>query len=214
MNLPNGITIARILATPIVFALILSDRFGYQVLAFVIFIIAAVSDLWDGYIARSRGLITDFGKLADPIADKLLTFATFIPFYILSHRPGSQEGLAVVPWWGTLPLWVLIVVLGRELLITAFRAFAKRRGVVIPAGKEGKYKMVFQNIYIGSQILWIALRDRALEQGWDSPFWSFWQVFHGSVVAISLAAAVILTAYSLIVYLWRYRALVIELGTT
>ncbi len=208
MNLPNGITIARILATPAVFALILSDRFEHRILAFIVFIGAAVSDVWDGYIARRRGQITDFGKLADPIADKLLTVATFVPFYLLSLRAGASSELPVVPAWGTLPLWVLIVVLGREVLMTVFRAFAKRRGVVIPAGREGKYKMAFQSIYIGAQILWLALRGRALERGWDSPFWSFWQVFHGSVVAIALAVAVILTAYSLVVYLGRYRGVV------
>lgn len=214
MNLPNGITIARILAAPIVSALILSARFELRILAFVIFIVAAVSDVWDGYLARSRGLITDFGKLADPIADKLLIFATFIPIYIVSHRPGAADVLPVVPYWKTLPLWVVIVVLGREVLITAFRMFAKGRGVVIPAGKEGKYKTVFQNVFIGSTILWYALRGEALEHRWVGAFWSFWTVFHGLFVAISLGAAVLLTAYSLLVYLWRYRAVVTSPNAT
>ena len=214
MNLPNGITIARIIAAPMVSALILSDRFEHRILAFVIFIVAAASDVWDGYLARSRGLITDFGKLADPIADKLLIFATFIPIYIASHRPEAADVLPVVPYWKTLPLWVVIVVLGREVLITAFRVFAKGRGVVIPAGKEGKHKAIFQNAFIGSAILWYALRGEALEHGWVGPFWSFWTVFHGLFVAISLGAAVLLTAYSLMVYLWRYRALVTSPNAT
>lgn len=212
MNLPNGITIARIGAAPIVFSLILTDDFGLGLLAFVLFITAAVSDVWDGYIARRRGEITDFGKLADPIADKLLVVATFVPFYIVSHRLELVPGLPVVPWWKTLPLWVLLVVLGREFLITLFRGFAKHRGVVIPAGKEGKSKALIQNIFIGSLILWFALRARALDQGWDSAFWSFWKAFHGAFVAITLAAAVLLTAYSLVVYLWRYRAVVSRAG--
>lgn len=207
MNLPNVITVARIVAAPVVFALILSGGFGRLVLAFVVFIVAALSDLWDGYLARSRGQITDFGKLVDPLADKLLVLATFVPFYIISLRESGAE-LPVVPYWGTLPLWVLLVVLGREALITMFRGFAQRRGVVIPAGKEGKYKALLQNFFIGGEILWLALRSRAIERTWDSPFWSFWQVFHGSYVAITLTVAVILTAYSLLVYLWRYRALV------
>ncbi len=207
MNLPNGITVARIVAAPVVFALILSGGFGQLLLAFILFVIAALSDLWDGYLARRRGQITDFGKLADPIADKLLVVSTFVPFYIVSVRE-AMTTLSVVPYWAVLPLWVLLVVLGREFLITVFRWFAKGRGVVIAAGKEGKYKATFQNMFMGGEILWLAVRSRALERGWDSPFWSFWKVFHGSFVAITLAIAVLLTAYSLLVYLWRYRSVV------
>jgi CDP-diacylglycerol--glycerol-3-phosphate 3-phosphatidyltransferase len=214
VNLPNGITVARILAAPVIFVLILGGGFGQLVLVFIVFVVAAVSDIWDGYLARRRGQITDFGKLADPIADKLLVLATFIPFYIVSSpRPAPGE-VAAVPYWDVLPLWVLIVVLGRELLITLFRAFAKQKGVVIAAGKAGKGKTLFQNLFMGGEILWLALRDRALERGWDTPFWSFWKVFHGSFVAITLAIAVLLTAYSMIVYLWQYRALVTRPGST
>ena len=213
MNLPNGITIARIAATPIIFALILSKDFSTLLIAFVLFVVAAVTDLWDGYLARRRGEITDFGKLADPIADKLLVVATFLPFYIFSHRPNTAD-VAVVPAWGTLPLWVLLVVFGRELLVTIFRALAKRRGVVIAAGREGKFKALVQNLFIGSLILWLALRARALAASWDSPFWSFWKAFHGSFVAVSLALAVVLTAYSMLVYFWRYRSLVSGPETT
>jgi len=123
---------------------------------------------------------------------------------------GHATAVPVVPFWGVLPLWVLLVVLGREFLITVFRGFAKQKGIVIPAGKAGKYKALFQNLFIGGEILWLALRSRALERGWDSPFWSFWKIFHGSFVAVTLAIAVALTAYSLAVYLWQYRSLVHE----
>jgi CDP-diacylglycerol--glycerol-3-phosphate 3-phosphatidyltransferase len=211
VNLPNGITVARILATPVVFLLILNGGFSSLLVAFVLFVAAGVSDIWDGYLARRRGQITDFGKLADPIADKLLVVSTFVPFYIVSLNAVDVD-VPVVYGWGVLPLWVLIVVIGREFLITVFRGFAKRKGVVIAAGKAGKYKALFQNLFIGGEILWLALRSRALERGWDSPFWSFWKVFHGSYVTLTLTIAVLLTAYSLIVYLWRYRALVVRLG--
>lgn len=209
MNLPNIITVARVLATPAIFFLILGGGFARLLVAFVVFVAAGLSDVWDGYLARSRGQITDFGKLADPIADKLLLISTFIPFYILSVREAGATALDVVPGlWHVLPLWVLIVVLGRELLITVFRGFAKKRGVVIAAGKAGKYKALFQNLFVGGEILWLALRSRALERGWDSPFWSFWKILHGSWVTVTLTVAVVLTAYSLAVYLWRYRSVV------
>jgi CDP-diacylglycerol--glycerol-3-phosphate 3-phosphatidyltransferase len=208
VNLPNGITVARIVATPVILLMILGGGFGQLIFAFVLFVTAAVSDIWDGYLARRRGQITTFGKLLDPIADKLLVVATFIPFYVLSLSEGLSTTVSVVPFWGILPLWVLLVVLGRELLITLFRGFAKQRGIVIPAGKAGKYKALFQNLFIGSEILWLALRSRALERDWDSAFWSFWEIFHGSFVAVTLGIAVVLTAYSLAVYLWQYRSLV------
>ena len=209
MNLPNIITLARVLATPLIFFLILGGGFGQLLAAFVIFVAAGLSDVWDGYLARSRGQITDFGKLADPIADKLLLISTFIPFYIVSLREGGMTALDVMPGlYRVLPLWVLVLVLGREVLITVFRGFAKNRGVVIAAGKAGKYKALFQNLFVGGEILWLALRSRALERGWDSPFWSFWKVLHGSWVTITLTVALVLTVYSLMVYLWRYRAVV------
>ena len=207
MNLPNIITVARVVAAPVVFALILGGSFGQLVFAFVLFVTAALSDLWDGYLARRRSQITDFGKLADPIADKLLILCTIIPFFVVTREGGAIE-LDVVPYWGGMHLWIVIVILGREFLITVFRWFATRKGVVIAAGKAGKYKTLFQNLFVGSEILWLALRSQALERGWDTPFWSFWKVFHGSFVAITLAIALALTVYSLGGYLWRYRALV------
>src|SRR5690606_24808438 len=88
LNLPNLITIARIFLAILVVPLLFMDRLGPRLIAFLIFLVAAFSDLWDGHLARSRGLITNLGKLLDPIADKLLLTATFVPFYILSHRPG------------------------------------------------------------------------------------------------------------------------------
>ena len=176
-----------------------------DVLAFVIFLVAAFSDLWDGHLARSRGLITNLGKLLDPIADKLLLTATFIPFYILSHRAGDPHGQLVVI--GTMPLWILLVIFGRELLITIIRSVAANRGIVIPAGKSGKLKAVFQNIFIGTTIFWYALQSAALGQGWSGIWWERWQIFHGTVFILTLAVALWLTVYSLVVYLIEWRRL-------
>jgi CDP-diacylglycerol--glycerol-3-phosphate 3-phosphatidyltransferase len=204
-TLPNVITVGRILMAPAVFFLILAPSFVNLLVAFGLFLVAAVSDLWDGYLARKYGWISDFGKLADPIADKLLLVATFVPFYILSHRAGSFGAL---PVWRTLPLWVVLVVLGREVLITVLRSWAAHRGRVLAAGPAGKYKAVVQNVFIGSTILWYALRSRALEHHWSGLVWDGWQALHGTVLATSLAVAVILTVYSMFVYLRSWRVLV------
>lgn len=206
MNLPNLITLARIVLAMIIVPLLFMEQFGPRMVAFVIFLIAAFSDLWDGHLARSRGLVTDLGKLLDPIADKLLLAATLIPFYILSHRPGPG---AEFPWFGgTLPLWVVVVIFGRELFITLFRSYAARRGVIIPAGVAGKYKAVFQSFFVGSSILWYALLAEANLRGWDGPLWAAWTRFHFWFSVVVLCIALFLTIYSMAVYLWNYRAVV------
>lgn len=211
MNLPNALTVARIAASPLLFVLIFVPTFTARLLAFVLFVLAGASDVWDGYLARSRGQITNFGKLADPIADKLLLVVTFVPFYLLPRAWGDPVG-AVPSWgplhWGPLPLWVLLLVLGRELVVTLFRGYAARRGLVIPAGKAGKYKATFQNLFIGGLILWYALQTRALRAGWRGGFWDFWQEFHAAWVAVMLAGAVALTVASLAIYVWQYRRVV------
>lgn len=205
LNLPNLITVARILACPVIFVLALSPRASHLLAAFVLFVAAALSDLWDGYLARKHGLVTDMGKLLDPLADKLLLVATFIPFYLVSHRP---EELAPLPWWGPLPLWVLLVIFGREVAVTVFRSWAARRGSVISAGPSGKVKAFVQNIFIGSLLLWYGLVRTAVARGWEGePAWSAWATFHGAVVALTLGAAVILTIYSMGVYAVQNRRL-------
>jgi len=201
-TLPNAITVARIASTPVVFILLFTPTFTSRFIAWVLFLAAAISDLWDGYLARKHGWITDFGKLFDPIADKLLLVATFLPFYILSMRPDTATRLPVI---GSLPLWVLLVVIGREALVTAIRSFAARRGLVIPAGPAGKLKAVFQNIFIGTTILWFALRTAGEDRGWSGSFWDGWQIFHSAVLLITLAVAVVLTVYSMVVYLREWR---------
>lgn len=199
MNLPNLITIARIILAMVLPPLLFVDSFGVRMLAFGIFLVAALSDLWDGYLARSQGKITDLGKLLDPLADKLLLAATFIPFYILSQRPGPEGHF---PWFGgSLPLWVLLVIFGRELLITVFRSYAARKGVVIAAGSAGKYKALVQNIFAGSVILWFALQSARRAEGWDSPAWRRFEGFHWAFSVVMLSLALILTVYSMVVYL-------------
>lgn len=210
MNLPNLITIGRIILAVLVVPLLFMEGFAPRMLAFVIFLVAAVSDLWDGHLARSRGLITDLGKLLDPLADKLLLAATIFPFYLISHGDAPDSRF---PWFGgVFPLWILLILLGREAFITLFRSYAARRGVVIPAGKSGKYKTVFQNFFIGSAILWYALQSAARDGGWSGGLWEGWRTFHFAFSATTLTVAVVLTVYSMIVYLWGYRSLMLADG--
>ena len=204
-NLPNAITLGRIVLALVVAPMVMTDSFSWRMAGFVVFLIAAFSDLWDGHLARSRNLISDFGKLMDPLADKLLLAATFIPFYLLSHRTEPQTPF---PWFGwTFPLWILLVIFGREAFITVFRGFAAKRGVVLAAGNAGKLKAVFQNLFIGAAIFWYALQSASREYRWNTRFWEYWQWFHTGFTVIALTIAVVLTVYSLYVYLRDFGSL-------
>ena len=204
MTLPNAITFARIFACPFVAYLTLAPGTASRYAAFLLYLAAALSDIWDGHLARKYRSVTDAGKLLDPLADKLLLVSTFVPFYFLTRG----DELGGIPWWGELPLWVLVVVLGRELLMTAFRSYAARRGVVIAAGRTGKYKTLAQCIFAGALLLWYPTAISAAEGGWSGALWVGFRHFHGLVIAVSLGLAVALTVLSMADYLWRYREVV------
>ncbi|MEP7325198.1 MAG: CDP-diacylglycerol--glycerol-3-phosphate 3-phosphatidyltransferase [Gemmatimonadota bacterium] len=207
-TLPNIITLVRISFTPVIALLPFIDGYWPKLIAFFVFLAAAISDVWDGYLARSRNQVTDLGKALDPIADKLLLFATLIPIYIISS---ARHDLYNIPVWGSIPLWVCLLLIGRELAMTGFRWWARHRGVVIPAASSGKLKTVIQNIFIGAVMLWFAFRDARKPMGWEhNRFFQFWNDFHGFFVAVALAVAAALTVYSFIVYIYQYRALFSE----
>ncbi len=204
-TLPNILTITRIGLTPVIALLPFINGYLPKLIAFAVFVVAAVSDIYDGRLARERNEITDLGKLLDPLADKLLLFATLIPIYWITRYPMRQYE---IPWWGNLPLLVLVLLLGRELLMTAFRQFAKRRGVVIEALGPGKLKTIVQDIFLGATIGWFAWKDMSETFGWRSGWLgALWDKFHGLLVAVTLAIAVVLTVYSLVVYIYKYRGL-------
>ena len=135
MNLPNKLTVLRIILTPI-FMLTLVWQFPYHYLvSLIIFIGASITDLLDGKIARSRGLVTDFGKFLDPLADKMLTTAAFLGFIAL----GIGHGV----------VWIAFIVLFREFAVSSIRLIASTSGgKVIAANIWGKLKTVFQMIAI------------------------------------------------------------------
>jgi CDP-diacylglycerol---glycerol-3-phosphate 3-phosphatidyltransferase len=205
LTLPNVITLVRIAVCPVIFWMAVSPSVSLRFWSFVLFVAAGLSDVWDGYLARRYDLITDMGKLLDPFADKLLLVATFVPFYIVSHRGGPQ---AAIPWWGPMPVWVLVVIFGRELFVTLFRGYAAGRGVVIAAGKSGKNKSLLQSLFIGGLLFWYPIRMFGDAEGWSGALWDGWLAFHGAWIGVTLALALVLTVYSMMDYLWSYRSLV------
>lgn len=134
MNLPNRLTLARIAAVPVFLILLLWQFPFHYFAALVIFVAASLTDLFDGRIARSRGLITDFGKFLDPIADKMLTTAALLGFISL----GIGFGM----------VWITVIVLIREFSVSSIRMIAAASGKVVAADKWGKIKTVVQMVGI------------------------------------------------------------------
>ena len=166
-NVPNVLTVLRIIAVPFfIVALVAGGTFGaadptHRWQAWIIFILAMLTDWADGYLARSRNLITSFGKIADPIADKFLTGAAFIVLSALGEL-----------WW-----WVTIVILLREWGITIMRLFVIKYGVMA-ASKGGKIKTVLQTVALVLMLLPLG----QLGLGWLIPGW----VLMGAVTAITV----------------------------
>ena len=204
-TLPNILTVARIAITPVVALLPFIEGYWPKVACFVIFIAAAITDIVDGHLARRNNQVTDLGKLLDPLADKLLLLATLVPIWWISEQ---RHDLYDIPVWGSIPLWVCLLMLGREVAMTVFRSWAQGRGVVIAAQGPGKLKHVFQSMFIGGTIAWFAFRNAIKPLGWEqerAALW--WNQFHGGFVAVTLAIALVLTIYSFVIYLYRYREL-------
>ena len=150
MNLPNKITISRICLIPLVLFFFLADFIPYgKLVAALIFGIAAITDNIDGRIARKRNLVTDLGKFLDPIADKVLvaTGLLLIVAYPITALGGIREPMAIVqPAW--LGIVCAVLMLARELIISAFRQIAATKNLVMAADKSGKIKAFFQDITI------------------------------------------------------------------
>lgn len=129
MNLPNKLTVARVVAVPFFIILYMS---GYDVAAFIIFVVASLTDMLDGQIARKHNLVTNFGKIMDPLADKILVYSAFCCMV--------ENGLV--------PAWMLIVILAREFIVAGMRTVAASEGIVIAAGTSGKIKTILQMIAV------------------------------------------------------------------
>jgi CDP-diacylglycerol---glycerol-3-phosphate 3-phosphatidyltransferase len=128
LNLPNALTLLRILAVPVVVVALLGETPNGDALAAAVFALAALTDGLDGYFARSRGAVTTFGKLMDPLADKLLIIGALVSLVSLDR----------------LDAWVAMVIIAREIAVTILRTIAAERGIIIAASWLGKLKTVLQ----------------------------------------------------------------------
>ncbi|MCQ2386861.1 MAG: CDP-diacylglycerol--glycerol-3-phosphate 3-phosphatidyltransferase [Clostridia bacterium] len=142
MNLPNKLTILRVILIPIFLAVYVIPAIPYRfAISLAIFIIASITDLLDGYIARKYNLITDFGKFLDPIADKILVASAYV---IMIICPPCEKQI-MLPWYTSLGV---IVILAREFIVSAFRMIAASKGKVLAAIWSGKFKTTSQDITV------------------------------------------------------------------
>lgn len=175
VNIANLLTLGRLILVPLVALCLLADH-GHdttsRIIAFIIFMVAVLTDQLDGWLARKYGIVTDFGKLADPIADKMLIGVALIVLSVL----------------GDIPWWVTVVILFREVSITLLRFLVLHRGV-IPASRGGKIKTLAQTVAIGLFILPL--------QSWSLFGWSqYWL----TVAWVAMSIAIVLTVLTGIDY--------------
>ena len=229
MNLPNAITAVRIAVAPVVAWMVMMPSWPLRLAAWALYVAAAVTDYYDGKLARSRNLETDLGRLLDPIADKLLLLCTLGPMWWLTRglplvsplpasddwavpgiigpvMSGPHEAWPLVTPLGlvSFPLWVVLLVLGREALMTVFRQYAARRGIIISAIGPAKWKTGFQSAWAGSAFFWFFAAAAAAQMHCTSDAWRYFAMFNGIACTASMIGAVALTLYSLALYARRY----------
>ncbi|OAI56555.1 hypothetical protein AYO49_00715 [Verrucomicrobiaceae bacterium SCGC AG-212-N21] len=196
MNLPNKLTIGRLILT-VVFVLLftlksvqLANAVTY---ALVIFIVASITDYLDGEIARRRNLVTNFGKLMDPLADKILMTAALI---LVAVEPEVK---------GAVPVWLVIAVLAREFFVTGIRQLASQAGVVLAAERLGKHKMVWQIITV-IYFMGLAASTEPLLK-WSAPIYQWKptspEIF-GRLCIVMMTALTFISGFSIF---WKNRRL-------
>lgn len=184
-NLPNQLTSLRLLLSVALFYLIAAEQY---VGAFIMFVIAAGTDWLDGYFARKYNQVTTLGRILDPFADKVIICGTFI---FLAATEGMRTD------WRMLQPWMVVVIVGRELLVTALRSFLEERGSDFSANLSGKLKMLLQCVAAGSALVYLHCLQNSAADSWPAaPAWIYW------FTVASIWAAVISTVYSGAIYVW------------
>jgi len=194
MNVPNKLTLGRLVLT-LLFVLVFFSQVRFrETIALLLFSAASITDYFDGKIARRDKLITNFGILMDPLADKILICSAFIAFV----------------GYHLMPAWMVIIIVARELAITGLRLLAASRNVVLAAEGYGKHKTISQMIAILSVLLLLSYPDWG---DWARPVFGF-RVFNDSWLAwfteLAKWLAVFFTAFSGVMYLWRNRQIYLQ----
>ena len=196
MNLPNKLTVSRFGLTAI-FLWAVFSRFAYNdTLALIFFCLAGITDFLDGRIARARNLITNFGKLMDPLADKIMVCSAFIAFVESSHlNPNAPVKVGA---------WMVVIIVGRELAITGLRLLAASKNIVLAAERYGKHKTISQIVCIIALLVVDAMNE------WPEVLKNIFAAWTPLFAEIMLWITVVLTAASGLIYLWRNREIYLD----
>jgi len=196
MNLPNKLTVSRFGLT-VLFLWAIFSKFAYNdTLALLLFCLAGLTDILDGRIARARGLITNFGILMDPLADKVMTCSAFIAFVESTQRnPDAPVKVGA---------WMVVLIVARELAITGLRLLAASKNIVLAAERFGKHKTISQIVAL------IALLVVDASEEWPPALKQLFAPWTPQFAEIMLWITVALTAMSGGIYLWRNRKLYLE----
>lgn len=192
MNIPNRITLLRIVLTFVFMFFLFCQGLWAKVLSLLIFTFAALSDLYDGWLANKRNMVTDFGKLMDPIADKILVLAAFAAFVQMQ----------------LIEAWMFVIIISREILITSLRLFALNKGKVLAATKVGKHKTASQMVVIFAILGFIVLKEVMLRFFTWNPYWE--RLFRSGIYTL-MVLTVGLTLYSGVSYLWNNRKVIAKI---
>lgn len=187
MNLANSVTLLRILLTGVFMFFLFAHSFSAKIAALVTFLLASLTDAVDGLLAKRLNQITDFGKLMDPIADKVLILSAFIAFVEME----------------LVPAWMVVIIIFREAVITGLRIMALSKGKVIPADTGGKHKTVSQMLSIIAIITFLVFREggAAVFGFWDGPF----ETVYAAAIYWMMSLTVVLTLASGIAYLVKNK---------
>ncbi len=191
MNLPNKLTLSRIALTFVFMLFLFSQGLAAKYLAFFVFTVASLTDFYDGRIARRKNSVTDFGRLMDPIADKILALAAFLAFVEMK----------------IIPAWMVVLIIAREFIITSLRLLAVSKKTYLSATIGGKHKTLSQMVAIFTILIFLIVKETALKffTFWNPSveYWLRWGIFGVMLVTVAL------TLISGVSYLWRNRSLLI-----
>jgi CDP-diacylglycerol--glycerol-3-phosphate 3-phosphatidyltransferase len=192
MNLPNALTVTRMILSPVFMVFFLIDNLYSRYVAFLVFIVASLTDVYDGYLARRTGIVTSFGKFMDPLADKLLTSMALISLLVLQ-----------LPY---IVGWMVVVIVAREILITGLRSIAAYRGVLIPPSTAAKTKTLLQMVFVNLALLHLLVG--MTHERFGTPVFLLGEESMDAALEILLAATMLLTLLTGLHYLLANRELV------
>jgi CDP-diacylglycerol---glycerol-3-phosphate 3-phosphatidyltransferase len=193
MVLPNQLTVLRIILTPVFLFFFLSENPLFKQISIGIFIIAALTDWYDGWLARKFNYITNWGKFWDPLADKILTSAAFIGFVVL----------------GVLPLWMVIIILLRDFIITILRAYADYKGASFPTSNYAKVKTFIQMAFLYYLlVIYTAINTPQVHNGNEKLFTI---LLDGNFIYYSMLLITIITFHSGVTYIIKNRHIILRL---